>query len=620
MPCILIPLPPISLYLHTLRYLKPIQIFGRIRLFLPRSTLPRGGLPAVRQRGAAWRQPELRPPSLFGPAHFRLLNQVGEVRNAEDWNDPQREKLWLYHLHYFDDLNAGGAWERTAWHRALISRWIAENPVGAGNGWEPYPLSLRIVNWVKWAWAGNELPAAAAESLAFQARFLRRRLEWHILGNHLLANAKALIFAGLFFGGAEVEEWLASGLSILRREVREQILADGGHFERSPMYHAQVLEDLLDVVNALNAFPDAVGGRSSQAASTLLRAQCRDAASRMLGWLGVMTHPNGGIVLFNDAAFGGAAAPAALADYAQRLEIDSGGGGIALFNDAASRGAAEPAALANEARHLEIDPVGKGASVNPFENGASPARANPMESGKPVAVRERVAHLKDTGYLRVDWGGATAFLDVAPIGPDYLPGHAHADTLSFELSLGRQRVIVDSGVSRYGEGPERLRQRGTAAHNTVEIDGQDSSEVWGGFRVARRAYPRDLKIDESAAYPVISCAHDGYRRLPGKPVHRREWRFREDGLQIHDVIEGEFREAVGYLHFHPDINIIPSSDDCTGGKIVLPEGREIVWRIGNGRGCLSETTWHPEFGISLPNMCLEVHFMGQEILIEFSWK
>jgi len=593
----LIPLPLISLYLHTLRYLKPIQIFGRLRLFLPRLAVPRGGLPAVRQRGAAWRQPELRPPSLLGPAHFRLLNQVGEVRNAADWNDPQREKLWLYHLHYFDDLNAIGAGERAAWHRALIARWIAENPVGAGNGWEPYPLSLRIVNWVKWAWAGNELLVAAEESLSFQARFLRRRLEWHILGNHLLANAKALLFAGLFFGGAEAEEWLASGLSILWREVREQILSDGGHFERSPMYHAQVLEDLLDVVNALNAFPDTVGDGGSSQASPTLRAQCRDAASRMLGWLELMTHHDGGIVLFNDAALGEAAAPAALVDYARRLEIDPGG---------------------------------EDTLVGPFDHGASPAFRNLPESGELLNAKARVAHLRDTGYLRVDWGGATAFLDAAPIGPDYLPGHAHADALTFELSLGRQRVIVDSGISRYGEGPERLRQRGTAAHNTVQIDGADSSEVWGSFRVARRAYPQDLKIDESAAYPVISCAHDGYRRLPGKPVHRREWRFRKDGLEIRDTIDGVFQKAVGRIHFHPEVRLVPSSGNnekgaasvaFDAGDILLPDGRRIAWQIAKGgRARIVDTTWHPMFSVSIPNLCMEFEFEGREAVLNLAFK
>jgi uncharacterized heparinase superfamily protein len=210
-----------------------------------------------------------------------------------------------------------------------------------------------------------------------------------------------------------------------------------------------------------------------------------------------------------------------------------------------------------------------------------------------------------------------AFLDVAPIGPDYLPGHAHADTLSFELSLGRQRVIVDSGVSCYGEEPERLRQRGTAAHNTVEIDGQDSSEVWSGFRVARRAYPFDLRMMESEG--VVACAHNGYRRLPGRPIHRREWHFHEGALQIRDMIEGDFQRAVGRLHFHPDVRLIPSSYDCKEGKIVLPGGREMHWQIEKGQGRLTAATWHPKFGLSIPNQCLETSFLDRETVVKLSW-
>ena len=63
----------------------------------------------------------------------------------------------------------------------------------------------------------------------------------------------------------------------------------------------------------------------------------------------------------------------------------------------------------------------------------------------------------------------------------------HADNLSFEWSLGEQRVLVNSGTSLYGVSSERHRQRKTKSHNTVEIDGFDSSEIWSGFRVARRA-------------------------------------------------------------------------------------------------------------------------------------
>lgn len=585
-------------YVHTIRYLKPIQVFGRIwfRLYSPsvRATPP---LP-VRRHVGGWQQPPLKPPSLLSPSHFRFLNEEHEINDPSDWNHPVREKLWLYHLHYFDDLNADGGVGRTDWHKALIERWIAENPFNRGNGWEPYPLSRRIVNWVKWAWGGSELIPGAAESLAVQARFLRQRLEWHLLGNHLLANAKALIFAGLFFEGTEADGWLTTGASIFSRQLEEQVLADGGHFELSPMYHAQVLEDLLDVINAYRAFPGfAMAGKNRGAAPSFFETQCSDAARRMLGWMKVMSHPDGEIALLNDSAFGAAADASALEAYENRLGIQPG----------------EYAA--------------------PTDSSAGPAR---------------ITYLKDTGYIRVDCGDMTAFLDVAPIGPDYLPGHAHADTLSFELSLGRQRVIVDSGVSRYGDGPERVRQRGTAAHNTVQINGQDSSEVWGGFRVARRAYPKDLRINASEG--LVACAHDGYRRLPGKPVHRREWRFRKGGMEIRDTIEGDFREAVGRLHFHPDVRLIPIPEDtvaaagiaasaratpaapprtgatgaessfCNEGRILLPGGREMRWRIEKGRGRLCEKSWHPEFGLSIPNQCLEIHFADRETVVVLSWK
>jgi len=542
----------IGLYLHTIRYLKPVQIFGRIYQYFPRPAGPQGGLPREQHHGRSWQQPHLRQASLLGPARFRFLNEEGDVLDAAAWNDPQRDKLWLYHLHYFDDLIAEGAEGRTAWHEALIARWVAENPPGCGNGWEPYPLARRIVNWVKWAWAGHGLPPGAAESLTLQARWLRRHLEWHLLGNHLLADAKGLIFAGLFFAGPEAENWFTKGEALFFRQIEEQVLADGGHFERSPMYHAQVLEDVLDVVNALN--------RRTEPLFSLV--------GRMLGWLKVMTHPDGEISLFNDAAFGDAAAPGCLAAYAADLGL-----------------------------------------------GNVPNEADPSDKNR-VSV-PLFTHLADTGYVRVECGDMAAFLDVAPIEPDYLPGHAHADTLSFELSLGRQRVIVDSGVSRYGEGAERLRQRGTAAHNTVVIDGQDSSEVWGGFRVARRAYPRDLEI--RAAEGLVACSHDGYRRLPGKPVHRREWHFSGNGLQVRDQIEGTFREAVGYLHFHPNLQLIPT-EHCKDGHIPLPDGRMMHWRTLKGQAHLVDTTWHPEFGKSIPNQCLAIRFDGPETVVELSWQ
>jgi uncharacterized heparinase superfamily protein len=140
-----------------------------------------------------------------------------------------------------------------------------------------------------------------------------------------------------------------------------------------------------------------------------------------------------------------------------------------------------------------------------------------------LSVHARTTHFSDSGYIRLSSGHAFALIDVAPVGPDYLPGHVHADTLSFELSLFGQRVFVNGGTSQYGTDDVRELERGSAAHNTVVVNSENSSEVWGGFRVARRAYPRDLVINETPKLVSVTCAHDGYCRLSGKPTHRRRW-------------------------------------------------------------------------------------------------
>lgn len=506
---------------------------------------------------------------MLGRWQFKFLNLEHSLPAQGGWNDATLDKLWLYNLHYFDDLNARGAPERAGWHRALMQRWVAENPPVSGNGWEPYPTSLRIVNWVKWLATGNAAPPGMAQSLATQARWLSRRLEWHLLGNHLFANAKALVIAGLFFDGTEADSWLATGLKIIARELPEQVLADGGNFERSPMYHAIFLEDVLDLINAAQCWPELV--RDAQLACW------REAAGRMLIWLASMTHPDGEIALFNDAAFGVAPGGAELIAYAMRLGVVHG----------------------------------------------SPRRFAPRDDEAVVIASEArqsmptVRHFAESGYVRLQNQDAVALLDVAPIGPDYLPGHAHADTLSFELSVFGQRVVVDSGTSRYGLGAERLRQRGTAAHSTVEVDGSDSSEVWGGFRVARRAKPFGLAMTDDDEALTVTCAHDGYRRLPGKPIHRRRWRLDKNSLQVSDFIEGSFRTAVARYYLHPAVCVTGTESE---GQLLLPDGRVLRWSVAGGKARVVAASWHPEFGLTIPCKRIEVLFEGAQGQFKLAWE
>lgn len=535
-------------FFHTVRYIKPIQFVyrGWYRLYRPRVVL--SSTAVCRERKGSWVNPIAKPSRLASPWQFTFLAVTRDCLFPADWNNSAIEKLWLYNLHYFDELQAEDAEEKRALHRELLCRWMAENPVGVGNGWEPYPLSLCIVNLIKWLLAGNPPPEGLLRSLAVQARWLTKRLEYHLLGNHLFANAKALVFAGLFFGGDEGDEWLRRGMAILKRQVPEQILDDGGHFERSPMYHSIILEDMLDMVNLFQAY-----GRECP-------ALWREKVSAMLGWLGAMVHPDGQIGLFNDAAFAIAARPVEVFAYAARLGFDGLGGGAQ---------------------------AGGG-----------------------------LKRLKESGYIRLQSEAAVMLLDVGEIGPEYLPGHAHADTLSFEMSVFGKRVIVDSGTSCYGLSAERLRQRETAAHNTVTVDGENSSEVWSGFRVARRARPFGLLVEEGERARV-RCSHDGYRRLKGKVVHTRCWEMAEREVVITDSLDGKFAKACGHLHFHPEIRV---AEVGTGRFAAALAGGEMVHiEVVGGVAEVVGSSYHPEFGVRVENRCIRMLFDGKECVTRMRW-
>ncbi len=537
----------LSLYWHTVRHLRLRQILARLWVRVPRPRPAPGLVPGLR-RMATWVQPIAPEPCLIGPTTFRLLNETADL-NLVGWDGPSRSHLWRYHQHYFDDLRAVDADQRISWHEPLLLRWVEDNPPGRGVGWEPYPTARRIVNWIKWALAGHRLPPACLESLAVQARWLRRRLEYHLLGNHLLADAKALIFAGTFFEGPEADRWRTLGLRLLGDELSEQILPDGGHIERSPMYQALVVEDLLDVKNLLQA------GRLCTRCAGFDKLD--DTLRSMLGWLAGMTHPDGDIAFFNDAAIGMAPTYHEVASYAARLGLV------------------------------------------------------PSESS-----RQLVQSLPVTGYVRLTNDQATVLLDVAPLGPDYLLGHAHADTLSFELSVGRQRVLVNSGTSCYGESAERVRQRGTAAHNTVVVDGENSSEVWKGFRVGRRAYPIGLTIEERGTQVSVSCAHTGYGWLPGRPRHRRHWQFQAGSLDVFDMVEGKFGVADARFHWHPSWTLTGTARE---GVAVAQAGGRVKWIVEDGDPRIEPSSYHPRFGVTESNHCLVVRLIQGRSRVRFLW-
>lgn len=542
---------------YTVLHLKFVQLRYRIFYRLCKRWVRRQALKptdgcGVRAWPQRWAAPCVRPQSYWGAGEFAFLGEVSRVDTPSDWNHPAKSKLWLYNLHYLDDLNSVGADTRHDWHVELVEKWINENAPLAGNGWEPYPLSLRLVNLIKWCARQPSVEPHWLASLGRQAQALTAQVEYHILANHLFANGKALVFAGAFLEGVQADNWLRQGLAILDGETREQFLDDGGHFELSPMYHAILLWDICDLVNLAN--------RSGIDELEVRASEWREVIRRGLNWLATMIHPDGEIPFFNDAAFEIAPKLADLKVYATMLGCD-------------------------------------------------------MQAGEALACEGALScrYLEDSGYVAVNIGNnGKALLDLARVGPDYQPGHAHADTLSFELSIGDQRVFVNSGTSEYAEGPERLRQRGTAAHNTLMLDRRDSSEVWGSFRVGRRARVTEAMVaTDDDGRVTISGSHDGYRYLPGAPRHRRVWEFFQKKIILTDEVmgKGEHRVEIAF-HIHPDCSVVQQD----GGAVSIADARgQVLCSLsleGPGGMEIRPSTYHPEFGCVLENMRMTYQWSG----------
>ena len=528
----------LRLYFNTLKYITFKQMF--YRLYYRLSSVRHNKFDFEPYTSWTWNGPFLNDQSLFENNDVIFLNNKGFVQQSSDWNCITKDKLWLYNLHYFDDLSSVGCNERFGLQNDFINLWIDQNEPFYGNGWEPYPISIRLVNWVKWCSLQSDVSNKILASMLLQADALKQQLEFHILGNHLFTNCKALIFVGVFFEGEHSARFLDLGLKIIDEELDVQFLEDGAHFELSPMYHQILLWDLLELIGLAN---------TSQHQKLLkVLPKFKGIAEKALHWLSSMIHTDGEVSFFNDSSIGIAKTPEQIFAYAKDLDLD-----------------------------LDLD----------------------FESNK----RTLLTH-ENSGYSRVTQPLYSLLFDHANVGPDYLPGHAHADTLSFELSISKQRVFVNSGTSLYGTSAERLRQRQTPAHNTVSVEGLDSSQVWSGFRVAKRAYSKLIKSSLSNGVASIEASHDGYLKQSPKVTHTRKLHCSESSIVIVDTLSSP-RRATYNLHIHPSVIVNQLSDN----KLSLSLNDTVLCYFESPQPIrLTDSTWHPEFGKSIPNKKIEIDF------------
>jgi hypothetical protein len=561
----------LRLHFDTLRYTQPRQLLYRTRRMI-RSRCSWLG----RRVGANSQVPEAEPyPNstlLMGlcctapvathleraeaalARRFTCLNQTLTYQGRIQWQEPRQPRLWRFHLHYFDyAIDLGLAFQTTAepryWEgfKALVDDWMDNNPPLQGDGWHPYTISLRVVNWIR-AYHLFETPFVDVpafqqcflRSLYAQTQYLAGNLEYDITGNHLIKNGKALMFSGGFFQGVQATGWFEQGLHLLLEESREQVLDDGGHYERSPLYHVQVLADYLDILPLIPS--------TSREYAELVAV-----TRRMRDFLKAILHPDGTLPLFNDSVLCPEPSPARLFQNAEAL-------------------------------------IG------------APLAATSTDAG--------VQAFPDSGYYVFRAGDHFVILDCGPVCPDHLPPHAHCDLLSFELDAGGQRIITNSGTYLYEAGLWRDAFRGTAAHNTVQVGAEEQSAIWSSFRVGRRARVLEAVIRQLDTGPHFRGRYVGFEGnrlehsrelflLPG-PC----WVFVDT---VHTRQGPAPQMVTSRLHCHPQAEVVTTSK---GAQIRRGSVSLQLLSIGAEAVTLEPGWFSPALGVKEPSPVLSLRAQG----------
>lgn len=460
------PSKKLNLYFQTLKHVKPTQLYHQVYYRLKNRFFKKLYQGRPEQVVNLRLKPSiLYPNSYLGKKKFSFLN-LEKVFSEINWNFSEFGKLWTYNLNYFEFLNQEKITQDQG--LVLIQDYISKKEI-LKDGFEPYPISLRGINWIKFLAKNNNEDQEINEFLYLDYLRLTDNLEYHLLANHLLENGFSLLFGAYYF---QDEHLYLKAKEILTYQLEVQILADGAHYELSPMYHQIILHRVLDCLNLL---------QNNKWKTDELENLLHTKAENMLGWLEVISFKNGEIPKLNDSIAGIAPSTKELRTYAAGL-----------------------------------------------------------------GLKERTTSLKDSGYRKFELEEFEILMDVGQIAPKYQPGHSHADSLQFLLNYKNKPVIVDTGISTYEKNESRQLERSTVSHNTVTINDQNSSEVWGGFRVAERAVTSLLK-DKSN---IIIASHNGYRKL-GIELER-SFRIKGNEFWVSDVIKGTANiVAKGCLHFHP---------------------------------------------------------------------
>jgi hypothetical protein len=468
--------------------------------------------------------------------------------------------------------------------------WIARNPWGFGVNWAcTMDVALRAMSWI---WGFHYLAGSAAcaapgfrttflSALWLHGEFVAGNLERSdVNGNHYLTDGVGLVFLGSLFRTSRAgARWLERGKAIVFGEMALQVTEDGVDFEMSTAYHRLVLEAFLTTCLLLRL------------AGETIPAPFSTRLERMHDFVAAYTKPDGRAPLIGDADDG----------RMQKLGLQPLADHRYLLSTAAvlfGRGDLKRAAgrFWEESFWL-LGPAGADAFAA-LEGPETDAGSKAFPRGGFYVLRGPRAHL---------------IVDCGEVGLRGRGGHGHNDVLSFELALDGLGLVTDCGAYLYTASREwRNRFRGTAFHNTLEVDGEelnrlvDPDDLW---RLRHDAVPGDVAWRPGATADYFRGSHRGYTRLAAPVIHAREILVHKDAARvaIRDVVEGQGTHRLVW-RFHLDPALRATVKD---GRARLQRDDRAAWFLPLGLPANAalriEDGWvSPSYGIKLPTSVVVV--------------
>lgn len=450
-----------------------------------------------------------------------------------------------------------------------IMNWIEANPYMKGINWiSSLELGIRLISW-SWAWffLGNideEFRNAWLETIYKHCVYINKNFSrYSSANNHLIGEAAGLFVASIVWPFEDKsEEWKERSYKILIQEIEKQNYNDGVNKEQAISYQQFVMDLFI------------LAGLLGEKNGVLFPQYYWESIEKMLEFIASIMNRIGNVPFIGDADDG----------YAVTLSEDKNfnpyqsllASGAVMFK----RGDFKRKASQFDEKSLWL------LGLDGIE------RFNSLEEKKinPVKTFKKGGYYVLSAYEDTEDEIKSVF-DCGPLGYLNIAAHGHADALSFTLSVGGKKFLIDPGTYVY-QYPIEWRDyfKGTIAHNTIRIDGKDQSVIGGYYMWLIKARIKLLIWESNDEYDIVEGEHNGYMRLKDPVIHRREIFFdkKKDIFKIIDRIQAEKMHLIEqFFHFSEEctitqINPIKCQVTNMDRAIIIKVDKKLKTKIAKG--------------------------------------